>query len=182
MIRSLAAFAIALLAGAGGRAQNPPEPIRLTIQPAPAPVPALKYLLLPDAQEQTPGNAAMLYYRAFSPEWEGWRRQPGLQGRMAEALQMPLDKLPRKDFDWLLGSKQFHELDLAARREYCDWQLTERVRAEGIGMLLPDIQSFRLYGTALALRSRLYLADRNFDQAAHSLQTGFALGRDVGDA
>jgi hypothetical protein len=182
MIRSLAACAIALVAGAAGQAQNPPEPIRLTIQPAPVPVPALKYLLLPDAQEQTPGNAAMLYYRAFSPEWEGWRRRPGLQDRMGEALQTPLDKLPRKDFDWLLGSKQFRELDLAARREYCDWQLTERIRTEGIGMLLPDVQSFRIYGTALALRSRLYLADRNFDQAAYSLQTGFALGRDVGDA
>src|SRR5262249_6834431 len=182
MFARLAPCTLVLLAAAGVRGQAPNEPIRLTIRPASAPVPALKYLLIPDAQEQTPGNAAMLYYRAFSPEAEGWRRQPGVQEKMAEALQKSLDKLPRKEFEWVLGSKQFRELDLGARREYCDWGFTERVRSEGIGMLLPDVQSFRLYANALALRTRLHLADGNFDRAAYSLQTAFALGRDVGDA
>ena len=63
-----------LVAGvSAARAQPRPAlgPIKLTLSPAAEPVPALRYLLLPELSEQTPGNAAQVYYRAFSPEWWG---------------------------------------------------------------------------------------------------------------
>ena len=51
-----------------GQAKESPA-IKLTVRPAAAPAPALKYLLLPELRDQTPGNAALLYQRAHSPEW-----------------------------------------------------------------------------------------------------------------
>jgi hypothetical protein len=73
-------------------------------------------------------------------------------------------------------------MDLAARRESCDWEMTSRIRKEGIRMLVPDVQGFREYSILLAMRSRLELADRDYAKAAYTLQTGFALGRHVGEA
>ncbi|HEV3447000.1 MAG TPA: hypothetical protein VG099_20345 [Gemmataceae bacterium] len=165
-----------------GRAPGQGMTYKLTIGPAALPSPVLKYHLLPDSFDVTPGNAAMLYYRAFSPEWEGWRRQPGLQDKISEALQASPQALPRAELDWVLNSKQLQELDLAARREYCDWGFTTRVKQEGIGMLLPEIQRFRAFANVLALRTRFELADKDFGKAAYSLQTGFALGKDVANA
>ena len=173
---------LVLLVLSAGRAPGQGMTYKLTIGPAALPAPVLKYHLLPDSFDVTPGNAAMLYYRAFSPEWEGWRRQPGLQDKISEALQASPHDLPRSELGWVLNSKQLQELDLAARREYCDWGFTTRVKQEGIGMLLPDIQSFRAFANVLALRTRFELADKEFGKAAYSLQTGFALGRDVANA
>jgi hypothetical protein len=161
---------------------NPGEPIRLTIRPAAAPVPALKYQLLPEIQDVAPGNAALLYYRAFSPEWNGWLRKPGLYEKINEALHAPLAELPRKELDGVWKTEQLRELDLAARREYVDWEFTARLRKEGVNMLLPDMQGFRQLGNLLALRTRFEMAEGHFDQAVYSLQTGLALGRHVADA
>src|SRR5207253_1905227 len=54
-------------------AQPPDLPLRkLTVAPAAAPKPALKYLLLPEVRDLTPGNAALAYQRAHNPEfWHG---------------------------------------------------------------------------------------------------------------
>jgi hypothetical protein len=163
-------------------AQEPEQPVRLTIHPAPAPSPALKYQFVPEPADLQPGNAALLYYRAFSPEWFHWLREPHVMDKIEAATQQPLKDLPHKDIDWLLGTKQLEEVDLAARREYCDWEYTPRLRKEGIYMLLPDVQSFRQFAYMLAVRARLQLAARQYDKAVYSLQTGFALGRDVANA
>src|SRR5262249_40850487 len=55
-------------------------------------------------------------------------------------------------------------------------------RIEGIGLLLPDVQSFREIGTLLALRCRVETANGHFDKAVYSLQTGMTLGRDMSRA
>src|SRR5262249_55553557 len=67
MNRRLAALVVLLAIAAPATAQPPPEPVRLTLRPAAAPSPALKYELLPELKDQSPGNAALVYYRAFSP-------------------------------------------------------------------------------------------------------------------
>jgi hypothetical protein len=183
MFRRFATLALLLLSAAGAPAQQSPEkPVQLTIHPAAAPTPALRYLLMPQVDDLSPGNRALLYYRSFSPEWEDWRRRPGFLNQVDHALQAPLRELPRKDLDWVLKAHQFHEVDLAARREYIDWDLTSRIRREGIGMLLPDMQSFRMTANMLALRARLQIADEHYDKALYTLQTGYALARDLGEA
>jgi hypothetical protein len=139
----------------------------------------LKYKLLPELSEKTPGNAALLYMRAFSPDWYTHRRQPGYPGFL-EQTDTPLATFPKKDLNWLLNYGPLKLLDKAARKESCDWQMAERVREEGIGMLLPEVQGFRELGTLIALRTRLLIAEGKLDQATDSLQTGFSLARDVG--
>src|SRR5665213_1443611 len=45
---------------------RPGDPIPLVVSPAAAPKPSLKYRLMPDRRDLTPGNAATLYYRAMA--------------------------------------------------------------------------------------------------------------------
>jgi hypothetical protein len=168
-----------LLAAAPVVAQPPPvKPTELTLHPAAAPVPALKYRLLPELRDQTPGNALVLYYRAFSPEWMQHRKP-----EMAKVIdQWVLDprQPPGQELRWVENYKALQEIDLGARRQYCDWELADRLRKEGISMLLPDIQSFRSYANLLAIRARFEIADGRYDKAAYTLQTGLRLGRDLG--
>lgn len=171
-----------LVAATPAAAQSPPEPIRLTVRPATAPVPALKYRLLPVLSDETPGNAALTYLRAQSPEW--WRnlfREPNFSDKLDAALKAPLKDFPRKEFGWVTQSNQLRELDLAARMERCSWQMTARLKSENIGMLLPEVQGFRTLAKLLALRARLEIADGHFDRAVSTMQTGFALSRHLGE-
>jgi hypothetical protein len=47
-------------------ADTPPETvIRLTVQPMAAPMPALRYLLLPELKEMNPGNPIPNYLKVF---------------------------------------------------------------------------------------------------------------------
>ena len=155
---------------------------RLKLQPAGEPSPALKYQLLPDVPDQTPGNAALLYYRAFSPDWYTLRNRPKTSEKVEAAMNAPLADLTKTDLGWVTTSHQLHELDLAARRAYCDWDLINRVRTEGITMLLPDMQAFRELSRLLALRTRIFIAERHYDKAVDSLQTGLMLSRHVAEA
>jgi hypothetical protein len=164
------------------QAPSQPAPIKLSIRPAAAPVPALKYQLLPQLLDQTPGNAALLYYRTFSPEWHSYRKDSKFYDKLDEWKQAPLHELPRKEADRLLADKSLKEADLAARREQCDWELTDRVRQEGFSLLLPDMHGFRQLATMLAVRARLEIAHGNYDQAIYTLQTGFALARQLNEA
>jgi hypothetical protein len=172
-----------MLAPLVARAQAPEEtpPTVLTLSPVAEPVPAMKYRLLPDLREQTPGNAIMLYHRASSTEWHFYRNNKNWPETIDKALEGPLKDMPVKDVAWLRESWMMREVDRAARRVNCDWELSERIREEGFRLLLPDVQEMRQRARMLAVRARLELADRNFDQAAYSLRTGFALARHTGD-
>lgn len=187
------ALAVFLISTSALRAKPEPPPIPVTVlpvTPAASPVPALRWKLLPELRDTTPGNAAMQYYRAFSPEWTSqFQRNPqdNLDATSA-ALAMPLPELKSSwetttgKLVWIRQSPMLKEIDRAARRQFCDWDMVTRLREDGIGMLLPDVQSFRWFARLLAVRARLELADGEFSQAIRSLQTGLALGRDVSDA
>lgn len=161
---------------------------RLTVNAAPAPVPALRYRLLPELRDLTPGNAVVLYYRAFSPEWiTTVRTNRTLIEAMNAALDPAQGKTPadvRSDpaLAFVRTMPALKEVDRAARRAYVDWELAPRIREDGVGLLLPDVQAMREFANLLAIRTRLELADRDFDAAIHSMQTGLAMGRHVADA
>src|SRR5579875_3853672 len=113
-------FSILLVAAAAAPAQPPSEaePTKLTLSPATAPSPALKYKLLPELMDQTPGNAALEYYRAFSPEWWFNIRQPKVWETIEKALQTPLADLPRNKLGMVEGNRMLEQVERAARREY----------------------------------------------------------------
>lgn len=180
MKRLLAVLALAALAAAAPA--QPPGPIKLELAPAAEPVPALKYVLLPELSEKTPGNAALRYYRAFSPEWWTNVRQRPIREKIEKAAEAPIAELKNSGLRWLLDYSALREVDRAARCEYCDWELTQRLKEDGINLLLPDVQGMREFGQFLTVRARLEMAEGRLDKAVYTLQTGFALARHVGDA
>jgi hypothetical protein len=183
MKRRLACLTVLLAAGAAAaQAPDEPKPTRLTVRPAAAPSPALKYKLLPELQDQTPGNAALVYYRAFSPELWGNILRPNVWEKVAAAPQAPLAELRRGDLNWVRYGPILRDVDRAARREYVDWEMAERLRREGYFTLMPDVQGLRQIATLLVVRARLEIAAGDSDRAVYTLQTGLTLARHVGRA
>src|SRR6516165_2342926 len=80
---------------------------RLTIRPAPSPSPALRYQLLPELRDRTPGNAALLYYRAFAPEWTAYRR-PEVR-KLIDQWFDDKSQPPAPQLRWLVDTKQLKE-------------------------------------------------------------------------
>src|SRR5262249_45386323 len=107
----------------------PPETvIRLTVPPMAAPKPALRYLLLPEIQELTPGNPIPNYLRCtIEPNAE-----------------------PNRE----IGRSALRLADRAARMDKPDWQILLKVKTDGVSLLLPDIQKMR--GLAAALKERFH--------------------------
>jgi hypothetical protein len=181
-VKRLFAGLILIIGAAQAPAQPQTEgPIKLTLPPAAAPVPALKYPLLPELSEQTPGNAVQLYYRAFSPDWWSSVHKREVMDKVQSAVQTPIANLKNSDLRWLLDFNALREVDRAARRAYCEWELTDRIKEDGIYLLIPDIQGMREFATFLTVRARLEMAEGRLDRALATLRTGFAMARHVGD-
>src|SRR5207302_996385 len=97
--------------------------IRLRVDPMPAPVPALKYQLLPELRELNPGNPAHGYWRCFAEQRGFFFSKEGNSDR-ARYLAMPLDELRKQKIPYY-GGHALHQADWAARLEPLDWQLVE---------------------------------------------------------
>src|SRR5216684_3135173 len=100
MRRTLAClpFLLAALPYAAAQAPPPPRPVTLTLTPAAAPAPSLKYRLLPDRSELTPGNAAAIYYRSLAMFVENmFLRDDIQQEHWDRAFLTPVKDLPRKE-------------------------------------------------------------------------------------
>jgi hypothetical protein len=158
------------------------EPIRITLRPAAAPTPALRYHLLPELFEMTPGNAAERYKQAIAA-MKKIGDATGAGGDVQDWLELPPAELPRDKARALLASfrEVFRLADQAARSESCDWGFAERIRQKGIFTPLPELQEMRDLARLLALRARVEILDGHTDQAVRALQTGFAAARHVGD-
>src|SRR4051812_49666501 len=114
--------------------------VRLSVDPMPAPKPALRYRLVPGLADQTPGNPIPNYRKCFFD----------------------------KDFssrEELLSKDALRLADRAARMDKPDWQLHEKLKTDGIGLLLPDLQQMRQIGASLQARFREEVAARRFDDA-----------------
>jgi hypothetical protein len=170
------------------------EVVSLTIHPAAAPKPALKYHLLPTFLESTPGDAVPLYMKALVRHMEIWKdmqnealdrfnknESPSGFTHFEEWLETPLDKLPRERVRKLadaFGGSVRSQLELAVRREHCNWDVPLR-QGHVFEILLPEVQEFRNMARIVALRARLQIAERKFDEAITSLQTGYGMARHV---
>ncbi len=179
----LAALGITLVAVAAAPADDV-RSVPLTLHPPAAAPRALKFALLPELNDTIPGNAVDHYRQAIknmnqdAPPSRDW--YPALDQWMAT----PLKDFPREDVAKFLKpcESTFQEVEAGARSEQCDWGLTEKLRQNGINTLLPDIQDMRAITALLALRIRYELAEGRADRAAHTLQVGFAVSRQVADS
>jgi hypothetical protein len=144
-------------APAPAAAQAVPETlIKLTVDPMPAPKPALRYLLLPDLQEMTQGNPIPNYLKCM----------------LDQDFSVPQEKL---------GPAALKQADRAARMDKPDWQILPKMRTDGIGLLLPDLQKMRQLANDLQNRFRDEIALRQFDDAIYTARTMFALSRHMGE-
>jgi hypothetical protein len=152
----------------------------VTISPGKAPIPALKYRLFPLQSERKAGDAAPIYLR-FAHERGGKVKQE-LTEKVDKGLEAPLDRLPVTELKAFLGGYRYilNQMDLAARRQTCDWNYTLDVD-DTIGILLPDAQELRLYVRLLAVKARVEIVEGNYAAAARSLETGFSFSRQLGD-
>jgi len=175
---------------------NEPPPRKLTIRPTAAPVPALKYRLLPERRELVAGNAALFYHRAIEEMIEirlrttikaqAEKKTPAQinaeDQKLQAELSQPLASFPKEMIRGYLEryANCLREIELGARRESCDWGF--RNRDEGITLNLSDVQETRSLGRLVVLKIRLELAEGRIDSAIHWLRTGLALGRHVGES
>jgi hypothetical protein len=189
----------AVLAAAPARG---PQVFKLTVRPQPTSQPALRHRLLPDVADETPGNAAPLYLLSFmqaaavpaslrehpplTPE-DAARYgikpgdfSPGMD-RVTLYLNAALDKLPREEAEQFLGNfvPAFENMDLAARREYCRWELP--LRENRVGVVVSHLNPARDFVNLMSLRARLQIFRRDYAGALATLQGTFELARDLND-
>lgn len=178
-----AALAALLLATAASvAADSPVPPIRLIVQPAALPDSVLRYPLLPGVADEVAGNAAPHYTEAASRLKTRVAGEGGTGEwyRVVDAwMQLPLAELPRDEVRDFLRRHQavLDELDAAVRCDHCDWGHAERIRKQGIGALIPEIQHIREAVNLVGLRTRLATADGDIAGAVRGLRTGFTMAR-----
>jgi hypothetical protein len=162
--------------------QAPEKPellIRLSVTPAPQPEPALKYLLLPEMKELSPGNPIQAYLKCILQKYPFTFDEEAFDRRQS-LLAMPLEEVPGPE-DPELGRSALAQVDAAARLDNADWQILLKLRADGISVLLPDVQALRSLARGLQARFRAEVADGRIDDAIRTNKTMFAMARHMGE-
>jgi hypothetical protein len=181
MIRLLALVLCLVPAGLAAAAPGGPkdQPVTLDVQAMAAPVPVLKYQLLPEVAEMNPGNAVPAYLKCFAEQHNFFFSKEASEER--ERLRTcPLTDIKPGSLKGYGGSA-LRQADFAARLEYADWNLLPQLRQQGYMLLLPEVQQMRTLANALVVKGRGQLADRDFDGAIGTLKTLFALARHMGE-
>ncbi len=181
MNRALLVCAVLLALPLACRAQPTETVIRMSVQPAPAPKPALKYQLLPELREMNPGNPIQAYSKCFAEQYNFWRNKEAVQNR-EQWQTMPLRELPLAKVSRLYNRRgPLRYADYAARLDTPDWQILLQMKSEGATLLLPDLQGRRELAGALKVRFRVEIAERRFDDALFTAKTMLALSRHLGE-
>jgi hypothetical protein len=182
MTRAFAVCAVLLALPYPGRADEPAPAetvIRLTVHPAPAAKPALRYQLLPELREMNPGNPIQAYMKCFMEQNHFFHSKEAVAER-EKWLTMPLKDLPLKQVRGY-GGWALRQADYAARLDTPDWQTLLRLKSDGIGLLIPEVQQMRLLASALKVRFRGEVAGRRFEDALVTAKTLFSMARHLGE-
>lgn len=73
------------------------------------------------------------------------------------------------------------QADRAARLDKPDWQILEKLKTDGVYLLLPDVQKVRALSTGLKKRFHTEIAQNRLDDALVTAKTMFALSRHTGE-
>ncbi len=144
-----------LLAGAEQTVTKSETVIKLTVRPKAAPKPALRYLLLPELREMNPGNPIPNYLKCIM--------ERDFSGKES------------------LGRSALRGADRAARLDKPDWQILDKLKTDGISLLLPDVQQIRGLAAGLQERFRTELAQGRIDDALGTAKTMFAMSRHMSE-
>lgn len=167
-----------MAAESGGEDKDPV--VKLVLHPMAEARPALRYQLLPGIIDRRPGNAAVDYGKVMSENTALFGDRE-LWDKIDHWTSAPLEELRRDEVHNKVGFRSAYDLlQRGARREHCDWQLPIREQ-EFLSMLIPEAHQARTFARLIAARARAQIAVGRFDEAIATLQTGYALGRHVGD-
>src|SRR5579884_589798 len=150
--------------------------IHFTLQPMAAPKPALKFQLLPQLAEMSPGNPVQGYLKAFM-EQQHFFFDPAVVKEREAWASLPLDQLPVKQYPDYGKGNPLRQVDQAARLLTPDWQVLLQEKRDGYETLLPDVQQQRLLASALKVRFRFEIAQRRFEDAIATAKTMFAMSQ-----
>lgn len=153
----------------------------VTVTPAAAPVPALKYRLFPLTSDRKDGNAVPIYLRFAHERLDATRKR--LEEKPEEWNKLPLEKLPLGEVKEFLQGYSYHlrQLDLGARRKSADWSYTLDA-GNPINLQLPDVQEMRMYGKLLVLKARVEIVEGRYADALRTLETGYSFSQQVSEA
>ena len=170
---------LALPCRADQSSSSPETLIRLSVTPAPAPTPALRYRLLPELKEMNPGNPVQGYFKAFM-ENQTYLFDAEAFERRAKLLVMPIEDVPAEELREY-GPRVLTQADLAARLDKPDWQVLRKLKTEGFTLLIPEVQQMRALARALQVRFHSEVVAGRFDDAVRTAQTMFAMARHLGE-
>ena len=126
-----------------------------------------------------PGNPVQNYLKCFM-EQQKFFFDSGAVQRREQLLVMPLKELPAQELlDY--GGFALSQADWAARLDAIDWQILLKLKTDGVGVLLPDVQQFQPLANALKVRFRAEVALGRFDAALRTAKTLFAMARHLGE-
>lgn len=154
----------------------------ITLQAGKIPYRSLAHPLLPPTMDLVNGNAALCYYRAFSPEVYSYTRNQKDWWKTEEKWSSSkLEDLKPEEMTFLLKYWPLEQVELGARRTYCDWELNDRLKLEGFSALLPDVQGLRELARLMSYRIRLKFTKKDYEGALKDIQTLMAMGRHVSE-
>jgi hypothetical protein len=147
------------------------------LTPAAPPTPSLKYeFLFYDAFERQPGNAAILYLDSTL------LMGPDAKQKADQALDA-YDAKSMARFHRLADSLENHslieELDLAGRRENCDWE--SPWHEAGLSTLLPQLSPLRTIARILKVRALRQIEQGKIDDAVKTMRLGYEMAGKVGE-
>jgi hypothetical protein len=126
-----------------------------------------------------PGNPVQNYMKCFMEQQKFFFDKEAFH-RREKLLAMPLKELPAQDLQDY-GGFALSQADWAARLDNPDWQILLKLKADGVGVLIPDVQVLRVLASALKVRFRAEVALGRFDQALRTAKTLFAMSRHLGE-
>lgn len=183
MYRTLVCLAVCAAVAAPLAAEESKKPketlVRLTVSPAAAPQPSLKYVLLPPFTDLNPGNPIQNYMKCFM-EQEKFFVDKDEVDRRERLLTLPLNELPARELQ-NYGGSALKQADWAARLDAPDWQMLLQMKADGIRLLIPDVQEMRVLAKALKVRFRAEVAMGRYDAALRTAQTMLAMSQHLGE-
>jgi hypothetical protein len=168
--------------------------VKITLHPAAAPTPSLKYLFRPPFLERQEGNAAV-HYLMVNPMEQQRLADSELFDLVVRLLKMPLAELRQARDENLKADVKVEKRWADVHKDPLDWIFREIDRGNQCAICNfetpqhdPEWESVRvmpglfLGKTAylLCLRARLEMADGDFDGAARTLRCIFEFGGKLG--
>jgi hypothetical protein len=156
---------------------NKPDERTFELTPSPPPKPVLTHqLLFDDLADRMPGNAAILYLDAIL------LMGPDAKEKGATALEA-YEAKDMAAFNNLAGeldmSTVFDELELAGRREECEWQ--PPFREKGADTLLPHLEPLAHGMTRLIQVKALRQIEKGqLEEAIKTLRLGYEMSNKIG--